>query len=60
MLFWTKQKKDPVCGMEMDRKKAAATHDYQGKTYHFCSAACKSSFVKEPEKYAKEGLRKAS
>ena len=42
--------KDPVCGMEVDEKKAAASA-YQGKTYYFCAAACKATFVKAPEKY---------
>ena len=42
---------DPVCGMQVDEKSAAATYDYQGKTYYFCAPGCKSAFVKEPEKY---------
>ena len=45
--------KDPVCGMEIDEKKAAATAVYQGKTYYFCSANCKAAFSKAPEKYVK-------
>lgn len=43
--------KDPVCGMEVDEKKAAATAGYEGKTYYFCAAACKTTFQKEPTKY---------
>ena len=43
--------KDPVCGMEVDEKKAAATTGYKGKTYYFCAPACKATFQKEPEKY---------
>lgn len=43
--------KDPVCGMEVDEKKAAATATYQGKTYYFCAVACKITFEKGPEKY---------
>lgn len=43
--------KDPVCGMAVDEKKAAATSAYKGVTYYFCSAGCKKSFEKEPEKY---------
>lgn len=43
--------KDPVCGMEVDEKTAAATATYQGKTYSFCAVACKSTFEKNPEKY---------
>lgn len=42
---------DPVCGMEVDEKTAAATSDYKGKTYYFCAPGCKRSFDKEPEKY---------
>jgi Cu+-exporting ATPase len=44
--------KDPVCGMEIDPESAAATEEYQGRTYHFCSAACHEKFKAEPEKYA--------
>ncbi len=43
--------KDPVCGMEVDEKKAAATVTYQGRTYYFCAVACKITFEKKPEKY---------
>jgi Cu+-exporting ATPase len=43
--------KDPVCGMTIDEKDAAATSTYQGKTYHFCSAKCKEKFDKEPASY---------
>lgn len=44
--------KDPVCGMNVDEKKAAATAEFGGKTYHFCSAGCKATFEKAPDKYA--------
>jgi YHS domain-containing protein len=27
--------KDPVCGMTVDEKKAAAKSEYMGKTYYF-------------------------
>jgi len=43
--------KDPVCGMEVDERSAAATAQYQGKTYYFCAAGCKTEFEKSPEKY---------
>ena len=45
--------KDPVCGMTVDEKKAAATSSYQGKTYYFCSAGCKATFDKAPVTYVK-------
>jgi len=43
--------KDPVCGMEVDEAKAAATATYQGQTYYFCAVACKITFEKKPERY---------
>lgn len=43
--------KDPVCGMEIDPK-SAASEEYRGKTYYFCSDACHDKFKAEPEKYA--------
>ncbi len=42
---------DPVCGMEVDEKQAAATSTYKGKTYYFCSRGCKVQFDKNPEKF---------
>jgi YHS domain-containing protein len=42
---------DPVCGMEVDEKTAAATYEYKGKTYYFCAPGCKADFVKDPERY---------
>ena len=44
---------DPVCGMEVDEKTAAATSEYQGKTYYFCAPGCKAAFDKDPEQYLK-------
>ncbi len=43
--------RDPVCGMDVDEKRAAATYDYRGVTYYFCSRSCKKSFKREPRKY---------
>ena len=43
--------KDPVCNMDVDEKKAAATADYKGKTYYFCAPGCKKAFLQNPEKY---------
>ena len=42
---------DPVCKMEVDEKKAAATSEYKGKKYHFCAVGCKKAFDANPEKY---------
>ena len=43
--------KDPVCGMEVEGKKAP-TSTYEGKQYAFCGTECKKQFDKNPEKYA--------
>jgi YHS domain-containing protein len=50
--------KDPVCNMNVDEKKAAATSEYKGKTYYFCAKACKEKFDFEPEKYLKKADQK--
>ena len=45
--------KDPVCGMDVDPDTAKYKNDYQGKTYHFCSAGCLAKFQAKPEHYAR-------
>jgi uncharacterized protein len=42
---------DPVCGMKVDRAKAL-TASFAGRTYHFCSEHCRSTFEADPERYA--------
>jgi len=42
---------DPVCGMDVDEKKAVATSVYKKQTYYFCAQACKRAFEKDPAKY---------
>jgi YHS domain-containing protein len=45
---------DPVCGMNIDPKKAAAAgrkSDFKGTTYYFCADECKKKFDAEPAKY---------
>ena len=43
--------KDPVCGMMVDEKKAAATSVHKSITYYFCHKSCKDNFDQNPEKY---------
>ena len=45
---------DPVCGMEVEQSKAAATSTYGGSTYYFCSKTCKTEFDRDPTKYLAE------
>jgi len=44
--------KDPVCGMQIESTAAAASEDYEGKTYYFCSDACQQRFVASPLHFA--------
>ena len=37
--------------MIVDEKKTRLTSVYEGKSYYFCSAACKSSFDKDPRRF---------
>ena len=45
---------DPVCKMEIEQDQAAATAEYAGQTYYFCSQGCKQQFEQEPERYLQE------
>jgi P-type Cu+ transporter len=42
---------DPVCGMTVDPGKSSHKADYDGKIYHFCSAACQAKFTDDPPRY---------
>jgi len=42
---------DPVCEMHVEEEKAAATSEYEGKTYYFCSSGCKRRFEQDPGKF---------
>jgi P-type Cu+ transporter len=48
-----KTARDPVCGMQVDMKKAAGTSEYKGKNYYFCAPGCKKAFDEDPERYLK-------
>ena len=39
--------KDPVCGMDVSDIKKAASEEYKGKVYYFCSEHCKKTFKKD-------------
>ena len=42
---------DPVCGMTVDPATSKHRFDYHGRTFHFCSAGCRSKFAAAPETY---------
>jgi Cu+-exporting ATPase len=42
---------DPVCGMQVDDQTAAATSEYRGVDYYFCSKDCQHEFDQQPDRY---------
>jgi Cu+-exporting ATPase len=42
---------DPVCGMTVGPHTAKHRTEYRGRSYYFCSAACKGKFTADPQKY---------
>jgi Cu+-exporting ATPase len=44
--------RDPVCAMDIDPATAAASEEYRGMTYYFCSPGCRGTFMAQPKKYA--------
>lgn len=42
---------DPVCGMEVDEKKAQFQSAFAGKKYYFCSDECRREFEEGPEEF---------
>src|ERR1700676_4396142 len=42
---------DPVCGMQVDHSNAAASFEFEGKSFNFCSPGCATKFRAAPEKY---------
>jgi Cu+-exporting ATPase len=43
--------KDPVCGMDVEPKTAAASKEHGGATYYFCSEGCLERFEADPARY---------
>lgn len=43
---------DPVCGMTVEVAEACHTVEYDGHAYYFCSEACRTTFVANPEHFA--------
>lgn len=45
---------DPVCEMKVDPEQPPYKVVHRGKTYYFCSEACKILFERMPKQYIKE------
>lgn len=52
-------RRDPVCGMDVDKDNARWTADHAGLSYYFCSRSCKERFEGQPEQFI-SGQRLAS
>ena len=49
--------KDPVCGMNVDASKAAASVEHEGTLYHFCCKGCAEKFNADPAKFLSPSFR---
>jgi YHS domain-containing protein len=47
---------DPVCGRDVAIMRAAASSDYSGATFYFCSLACQQDFDRQPDRYVEQPL----
>lgn len=45
---------DPVCGMQIEEQDAAGQAEYEGRTYYFCSPACRRKFEANPAEFANQ------
>lgn len=45
---------DPVCGMQISEEDAAGQSEFEGRTYYFCSSACKEQFDANPTRFTSE------
>ena len=52
--------RDPVCGMTVDPETSSHRFDHDGKTFHFCSAGCRTKFIADPSAYLGDGRLKAA
>ncbi len=50
--------KDPVCGMSVDPATAKASAEYEGRTYYFCCAGCRTKFLAEPHAFRRRRVRR--
>src|SRR6266481_6543783 len=51
--------RDPVCGMAVDPATSKHRFDCEGKTFHFCSAGCRTKFSADPKAYLEGSKPKA-
>jgi len=49
-------RRDPVCGMAVEAPSGALEANHDGKTFLFCSEACRARFLAGPSRYLRPGL----
>lgn len=47
---------DPVCGMSVERVGGTLHYRYEGRTWFFCSEACRDEFVTRPARFQERAL----
>src|SRR6266481_9232452 len=52
--------RDPVCGMSVDPATSKHRFEHHGKTFHFCSAGCRTKFAADPKAYLDNSKPKAA
>ncbi len=52
--------RDPVCGMDIEPRDAAATREHMGQTFYFCSPKCVAQFDADPHQFAPTALTAAT
>ncbi len=50
---------DPVCGMQVQEDRTAATSVHKGNTYFFCSRSCKTKFDSAPAQFLSPASEKS-
>ena len=43
--------RDPVCGMTVEKSRAAGSYAYEGTTYYFCNPHCLHKFKANPQRF---------
>ncbi|MFH1480593.1 MAG: YHS domain-containing protein [Pseudomonadota bacterium] len=49
---------DPVCGMNVPSHRKELAVSYKDATYYFCAEACRTAFVKNPERFLEANVLK--
>ena len=52
--------RDPVCGMPVDPHTTPHRHQFEGRTYYFCSGGCLSKFKTDPKRFLTKELKMES